>query len=106
MYQSVTKLLVVSLKKNAFLCPCPFKKKVAAADSMGFHFWPVLENNGVFLVGLGWVGQLPTGQHPAVQLSLRIQTPPDRIVFFGFQSHPKRIGMVRGNPFLRTYLDS
>ena len=32
--------------------------------------------------------------------SLRIQTPPDRIGFFGFQSHPKRIGMVRGpNPF-------
>ena len=31
-------------------------------------------------------------------ITLRIQIPPDRIGFFGFQSHPKRIGMDRGNP--------
>ena len=38
------------------------------------------------------------------ELALRSQTRPDRIGFFGFQSHPKRIGIDRGNPgFLGTY---
>ena len=69
MYQSVTKLLVLSLKKNgAFLCSCPLKIKVAAADSIAFHFWPVLEHKGVFFGWLDWVGQLPMGQHPAVPI--------------------------------------
>ncbi len=38
--------------------------------------------------------------------SLRIQNLPDRRGFFGLQSHPKRIGINRGNPFLSTEMTS
>ena len=51
-----------------------------------------------------WTTAVKSWQHvDSGDISLRIQNLPDRIGFLGLQSHPKRIGMDRGNPFLRTY---
>ena len=48
-------------------------------------------------LGIGSFCQLAPVFIVVIILSLRIQTPPDRIGFFGFQSHPTGIGMDQGN---------